>query len=274
MLGFPLAGPSTAPVPEGSLRDTPRKIRFILPPAPLDFRSGPILLIPPDDSANRAKTLATAPVAPLQLPAAPKFSASLLPAPPDLAVPSLSLAYPFYPYSLNPAESISVERKAVRDFPEYWADLEAREGVDELRRQLGMPTAAGARTGIGPVPGLTAMNGSIGVDFISLGSAFRQAWNQMNLEKDRQQLFQAKVSGLIGYAQDLGARKNSGPAISLIVARLDFMKKKAAGKLPIRPERLLFTEPLKAWAVNPVFDSTRLGATLLDVCRMYEEMTN
>jgi hypothetical protein len=176
-----------------------------------------------------------------------------------------------------------VQRKTVRDFPEYWTRLEALEGVDELRRQLGMapasgaggiPSASGAVTGIGPVPGLAAMDGKLGIDFISLGSAFRQAWNKMNLEKERRNEFQAKVNGLMGYAQDLGTRKNAAPAISLILARLDFMKRKAAGKLPARTERLAFTEPLKAWAVNPVFDSTRLGATLLDICGIYEEMTN
>ena len=68
--------------------------------------------------------------------------------------------------------------------------------------------------------------------------------------------------------------KGSAPAISIILARLDFMKRKASGKLPARPDRLIFTEPLKAWAVNPAFDSTRLRQPLLDICRMYEEMVN
>lgn len=116
-------------------------------------------------------------------------------------------------------------------------------------------------------------NGGIGLDFVSLSSPMWRAWQHRDRERSREERFRAKVDGLMGYAQGLGT-KGSGPAISIILARLDFMKRKASGKLPPRPDRMVFTEPLKAWAANPAFDSTRLRQPLLDICRMYEEMLN
>jgi hypothetical protein len=273
-LGTLLAHAGAAPEPEAvpfrMEDDASQEIRFKLNPVPKDYFSKPIRLIPIDDTLSPRPDAALA--ATKALPAAPGMPTSLIPLPADLVNPSLSLAYPFV---LSPAESTGAEgsvEKAVRDFPAYWAEVEEREGVNELRRQLGMASAAGPM--LANVPGIRAGNGQIGLDWISLASPVWQAWKRRGLERTREEEFRAKVDGLMGYAQDLGAAKGSAPAISIILARLDFMKRRASGKLPARPERLVFTEPLKAWAVNPVFDSTRLRQPLLEICRMYEEMIN
>ena len=264
IMGIAAADP-VSEVNQGTLRDTHQRIRYVMPPFPTEISDASILLIPVEDTAT---PITVAP--PLKPPGPEKNLGLSLPSPPELTLPWLTLSSPF---SLSPTESLSLEAKTVRDFPKYWVQLETLEGVDDLRRQLGMQTASGAATGI-RLPGLGAANGKIGFNALWLGSSFWQAWHKMSLEKQRRSAFEAKVNGLMGYAQDLGTRKNSGPAISLILARLDFMKKKATGKLPSRPERQAFTEPLKAWAANPLFDSTRLGTGLLDICGIYEEMTN
>lgn len=259
--------------------DAPQVIRFKLDPIPKDYFPKPIRLIPIEDTLEfrPEAALATAIVPP----AAPRMPVALLPLPEDLVNPSLSLAYPFVHSTAKSSgvegadgsvESAASVEKAVRDFPAYWAQVEEREGVNELRRQLGMASAKGPA--LLQVPGIRVMNGRIGLDLVSLSSPIWQAWKHRGLEKTREELFRAKVDGLMGYAYDLGAAQGSAPAISIILARLDFMKRKASGKLPPRPDRLVFTEPLKAWAVNPAFDSTFLRQPLLDICRMYEEMLN
>lgn len=272
-----------APQPEGaSFRkedDAPQAIRFKLDPLPKDYFSKPIRLIPIDDSLSlrpdTALAIAQAPPIPTLAPIAPRIPASLIPLPADLAIPSLSLAYPFVHSNAESSGadgSVAIEEKVVRDFPAYWAEVEEREGVNELRRQLGMASAKGPYQL--KLPGIQARNGELGVDIVSLTSTIWQAWKRHDLEQTREERFRAKVDGLMGYAQELGAAKGSAPAISIILARLDFMKRKSSGKLPARPDRLVFTEPLKAWAVNPVFDSTRLRQPLLEICHMYEEMIN
>lgn len=269
ILGTAVAGPSRSES-KGILRDTHDPIRIVIPPTE-EKRHGPVFLIPIDDTAAPATAVTATESAPALKPPVPDKNPGLgLPPPPDLVLPWLTLTSPF---SLTPVESLSVQAKTIRDFPKYWAQWEAHEGLDDLRQQLGMPTTSGASMGI-RLPGLYAANGKLGLNVAWIGSSLWQAWHKMALEREKQNAFEAKVNGLMGYAQDLGTRKNSGPAISLIVARLDFMKKKVAGKLPTRSERLAFTEPLKAWAVNPVFDSTLLGPSLLNICGLYEEMTN
>jgi hypothetical protein len=273
-LGALLAQAMSAPKPgtarSGMEDDASPMIRFKLDPLPENYFSEPIRLIPPEDSFSLGPDAVLA--AKKTPPLAPRMPVSLIPLPADLANPSLSLAYPF----VHPAaESISAEssmEKVARDFPAYWAKVEEREGVNELRRQLGMASAKGPI--LLNVPGIRATDGAIGLDWISLTSPIWQAWKQGSLERSREGEFRAKVDGVMRYARDLGAGKGSAPAISIILARLDFMKRKASGKLPAMPERLIFTEPLKAWAVNPVFDSTRLRQPLLEICRMYEQMIN
>jgi hypothetical protein len=274
LLGHAGANPKSEAVPFRTEDDASQEIRFKLDPIPRDYFSKPIRLTPLFDALAPRQDSALA--AAKTLPATPGIPFSpTIPLPADLVNPSLSLAYPFV---LSPAESLGAEgamgamEKVVRDFPAYWAEVEEREGVNELRRQLGMASATGPM--LVNVPGLRAMNGQIGLDWISLTSPVWEAWKRRGLERTREEEFRAKVDGLMGYAQDLGAAQGSAPAISIILARLDFMKRKASGKLPARPERLVFTEPLKAWAVNPVFDSTRLRQPLLEICRMYEEMIN
>jgi hypothetical protein len=272
-----IAAPISEDIPFRIEDDASQVIRFKLDPIPKDYFSKPIRLIPIDDSLSLQPdaALAATKAPPLAPDISPKIPLSLIPLPADLYNPSLSLAYPFVH---SQAESTGAEgpaatvEKAVRDFPAYWAEVEEREGVNELRRQLGMASAKGPA--LLNVPGIQARNGQIGLDFVSLTSPIWEAWKQRDLERTREERFRAKVDGLMGYAQELGAAKGSAPAISIILARLDFMKRKASGKLPARPDRLVFTEPLKAWAVNPVFDSTRLRQPLLDICRMYEEMLN
>jgi hypothetical protein len=264
------AAPKPEGAPFGKEDDAPQVIRFKLDPLPKEYFSKPIRLIPIDDTLGLRPDAALA--AAKTPPVAPKIPISLIPLPADLANPSLSLAYPFV---RSKAESIGGEgpvEKAVREFPEYWAEVEEREGVNELRRQLGMASA----TGPAPlnIPGFRARDGVLGLDLVSLTSPIWQAWKQRDSERTREAKFRAKVDGLMGYVQDLGAAQGSAPAVSIILARLDFMKRKTSGKLPALPDRLVFTEPLKAWAVNPVFDSTRLRQPLLDICRMYEEMIN
>lgn len=250
--------------------DAPQVIRFKLDPIPKDYFQKPIRLIPVEDTLSlRPDAALAAGKAP---PVTPRIPIPLIPLPADLVNPSLSLAYPFV---CSNTESIGAKgsvEEAVRDFPAYWAEVEEREGVNELRRQLGLASAKGPM--LSNVPGIRASNGKLGLDLVSLTSPIWQAWKQRDLERTREERFQAKVDGLMGYAHGLGAAKGSAPAISIILARLDFMKRKASGKLPSRPDRLVFTEPLKAWAVNPVFDSTGLRQPLLDICRMYEEMLN
>ncbi|MEO6094137.1 MAG: hypothetical protein ABIW76_00150 [Fibrobacteria bacterium] len=270
LLAHVIAAPKTGDVSLRMDDDASQGIRFKLDPIPDDYFSKPIRLIPIDDSLSLRPDAALATVrAAKALPEAPKLS---IPLPADLANPSLSLAYPFVH---TPAESIGMEKfmeKTVRDFPTYWAEVEEREGVNELRRQLGLASAKGPMQL--DLPGLQARNGEIGLDWVSLTSPIWQAWKQRGLDRTREEQFRAKVDGLMAYAHDLGAAKGSAPAISIILARLDFMKRKASGKLPARPDRMVFTEPLRAWAVNPLFDSTRLGQPLLEICRLYEEMIN
>ena len=272
-----------APEPEGATfrkeDDASQVIRFKLDPLPKDYFSKPIRLFPVDDTlslrTDTALAVAKTPPLPTLAPMALKLPLSLIPLPADLAIPSLSLNYPFVhskAESTGAEGSAAMVEKAVRDFPAYWAEVEEREGVNDLRRQLGMASAKGPYQL--KIPGLQARNGELGIDFVSLTSTIWQAWKQHDQERTREERFRAKVDGLMGYAQELGATKGSAPAISIILARLDFMKRKASGKLPARPDRLVFTEPLKAWAVNPVFDSTHLRQPLLDICRMYEEMLN
>ncbi|MEO7425010.1 MAG: hypothetical protein ABI036_07475 [Fibrobacteria bacterium] len=270
LLAQAMAAPKPGTAPSHLEDDASPVIRFKLDPLPENYFSEPTRLIPPDDSLSLGPDAALAAIkAP---PLAPRMPVSLIPLPAELANPSLSLAYPFV---LPPVETSSAERsmeKVVSDFPAYWAEVEEREGVNELRRQLGLASAKGPI--LLNVPGLQVTNGKLGVDIISLTLPIWQAWKRGSLERSREEEFRSKVDGVMRYAQEMGAGRGSAPAISIILARLDFMKRKAKGKLPAMPERLVFTEPLKAWAVNPVFDSTRLRQPLLEICRMYEQMVN
>jgi len=49
------------------------------------------------------------------------------------------------------------------------------------------------------------------------------------------------------------------------------MSEKAGKNPPVRNDRKIFTENLRAWAVHPVFDTTLLGPGLIELCRAYEE---
>ncbi len=265
-----IAAPESEAVPFRLEDDASQTIRFKLDPIPKEYFPKPIRLLPIDDTLGIRPDAALA--AEKAIPEAPRIPTPLIPLPADLVNPSLSLAYPFVHAKAESTGAKGPVEIAVRDFPAYWAEVEEREGVNELRRQLGMASAKGPA--LLKIPGIQARNGELGLEFVSLTSSILQAWKRRGLEQTREEQFRAKVDGLMGYAHDLGAAKGSAPAISIILARLDFMKRKVSGKLPPRPDRLVFTEPLKAWAVNPAFDSTHLRQPLLDICRMYEEMLN
>ena len=108
-------------------------------------------------------------------------------------------------------------------------------------------------------------------NILGVANAIFQAWKANEARKAQERGFQLKVFGLIGLAQKMKKDQGTSPVVSIVLAKLDFMGKKIKGKLPIRPDRKLFTENLKAWAVNPVFDTTQLGPGLIEVCRLYEE---
>ncbi|GEM_PF-3313047 len=118
---------------------------------------------------------------------------------------------------------------------------------------------------------MISYDGVVTTNILGVGVSIFNAWkaNEARLAKERG--FQLKVFGLIGLAQQMEKEHGSSPGISIVVAKLDFMGKKVKGRLPQRPDRKYFTENLKAWAVNPVFDTTQLGPGLIEVCRLYEE---
>jgi hypothetical protein len=137
-------------------------IRFKLDPIPKDYFSKPIRLTPIDDSLSLKPDAALA--AAKAAPEAPRIPIPLIPLPADLANPSLTLAYPFVHSkveSTGAKGSVATVEKAVRDFPAYWAEVEEREGVNELRRQLGLASAKGPA--ILNVPGIRARNGELGL---------------------------------------------------------------------------------------------------------------
>lgn len=152
------------------------------------------------------------------------------------------------------------------DFSEYWAQVEKENGIDDLRRRMGM---AGVNSNVPSA--LPEGTRSSGLNLMGAGVLLYQAWKAHEDKAARERRFRLKVGGLIDLANRLEDRKGASPGINLIVAKLDFMGKRVTGKLPNRPERRRFTENLKAWAVNPVFDSTGLGPALMEVCRLYEE---
>ena len=169
----------------------------------------------------------------------------------------------------QPPESLGVEAKAVAGFPVFWAKVEKENGIDELRAQLGMGRID--PKGIWKSPMGATVDGQVYLDFFSIGSSVYNAWRLREESKAKEDRFQAQVQGLMGLTRELSLRKGDSPAISVILAKLDFMGKRVKGELPKRYDRKIFTENLKAWAVNPLFDSTALGPRLIELCRAYEE---
>jgi hypothetical protein len=113
--------------------------------------------------------------------------------------------------------------------------------------------------------------GTLGLNVIRIGNAIVLAWKENEGRQTKERGFQLKIIGLIGLAQKMEKERGTSPGISIVLAKLDFMGKKVKAKLSPRPDRKLFTDNLKAWAVNPVFDTTQLGPGLIEVCRLYEE---
>lgn len=182
-------------------------------------------------------------------------------------VPSLSLSMlRVYPLP----DSMDAQQKAIAGFPEFWARVEKENGIDALRRQLGMPMSGGTAANW-KAPLAVSGDGLLSLDFLSLGSSVLDAW-RTHAEADKKEArFQSQVQSLMELTRELSERKGGSPAISLIQAKLDFMGKRVKGELPKVYDRRIFTENLKAWAVNPLFDSTGLGPRLAELCRIYEE---
>jgi hypothetical protein len=199
---------------------------------------------------------------------------------PSLSIPELpqTSGHPLVPptlWSLRPyslGDSLDPMEKAIAGFPEFWAQVERENDIDDLRWQLGMGAGQGAfRPGSGRIPLAVTPSGGIGLEFVSLGSWFYRAWQERKETKAKEERFQSKVRGLIQYTQELRAQKGDSPAISIILAKLHFMGERAGKTLPVRNDRKIFTESLRAWAVHPVFDTTLLGSGLIELCRAYEE---
>jgi hypothetical protein len=168
-------------------------------------------------------------------------------------------------FPIMPLDSLGTGKRAF-DFSEYWSRVERENGIDDLRMQLGMLQAY-SKLPISIPEGARASR----ADLLGPALLLYRTWKTHEEDLERERRFRLKVDGLIDLAYRLEGRKGASPAVSIIVAKLDFMGKRMAGKLPSRPDRRRFTETLKAWAVNPVFDSTGLGPALMEVCRLYEE---
>jgi hypothetical protein len=233
--------------------DAPDRIRIQVQPWPQADSTRASRLAPPSDSIH-PPSQAAVPLTPglLHPPSGP---------------PSLSMSL----LRVHPLpDSLSPEAKAVAGFPGYWVQVEQAYGIDALRSQLGMNRYGGDKSGSWMVPIVTS-DGMVYVNFLGLGSGLYNAWKSAENERTRQERFQSQVRGLMGMTREIQGRKGDSPAISIILAKLDFMGKRVKGGLPRRYDREIFTESLKAWAVNPVFDSTNLGPKLMELCRAYEE---
>lgn len=183
----------------------------------------------------------------------------------SVAVPSLSLAllrvYPL-PDSLDPME------KAIAGFPEFWAKLEKENDIDDLRAQLGM----GRGQWYAHIP-ITSSGGQLNVNLLGAGMSLYGLWRDHRDAKTREERLLGKINGLIAYTRELRQRdrKSEAPALEIILAKLHFMGERVGSSLPKRYDRKVFTENLKAWAVNPAFDTTLLGPGLMELCRVYED---
>jgi hypothetical protein len=168
-------------------------------------------------------------------------------------------------FSFPALDTLGKDPKAF-DFQEYWAQVEKENGIDDLRRRVGMlSTDSRVPSAVPEGQGLSSLN------LLGSGVLLYRAWKAHDEKAARERRFQMRVGGLIDLASRFEDRQGAAPGISIIVAKLDFMGKRVAGSLPNRQERRMFTENLKAWAVNPVFDTTALGPALMEVCRLYEE---
>lgn len=192
----------------------------------------------------------------------------ILPAPPAfpnrLEMPSLAPSLFTYPV----LDTLATGPRPF-EFKEYWAQVEKAHGIDELRMRMGMLNSDSRTPGAFPeASGPSGLDNQLGLAIL----LFR-AWKSYDEKADRERRFRMRVEGLIDLASRLRLEDHRGaaPGLSLIVAKLDFMGKRVKGRLPDRPERRMFTENLKAWAANPVLDSTGLGPALMEVCRLYEE---
>jgi hypothetical protein len=168
-------------------------------------------------------------------------------------------------FTFLPLDSQGAVLKAF-DFKGYWAQVEKENGIDDLRRRMGMITSDSRVPSAVPEG-----HGFSGLNLLGGGVLLFQAWKAYDDKATWERRFQLRISGLIDLASRFEDRQGAAPGVSLIVAKLDFMGRRAAGRLPNRQERRMFTENLKAWAANPVFDSTGLGPALMEVCRLYEE---
>jgi hypothetical protein len=221
-----------------------------------DEYRGILIKIPPNNQNHKI----IPPMIPL-IPPEPKNQKNNL-IRPQLNVPSNTLSLL---KDVQASDTMDARQKVFADFPDYWAQLEKENGIDELRGQLGMTPRAQQ------FANMISYNGMVTTNLLGAGNAIFQAWKANEARVARERSFQTKVSGLIGLAQQMQKTGESSPGISIVVAKLTFMGKKVAGKLPRHPDRKIFTENLKAWAVNPVFDTTQLGPGLIELCRLYED---
>jgi hypothetical protein len=179
-------------------------------------------------------------------------------------------------YSPLPAypipDSMTQEQKVIAAFPAYWAQVEAANGINDLRRRLGMPVPGEKPSAFSKwLPALGTVGPSGQLNLYAIAKAIYQEWKDQKTALARQRQFQSRARGLMRLTKELGERKEAAPAVSMITAKLEFMSGRVEGNLPSRYDRELFTESLKGWAENPLLDSTGLSPGLLDICRAYEE---
>jgi hypothetical protein len=190
-------------------------------------------------------------------------------APPDIDLPPLRYSpLPAYP---SP-DSLTQEQRTIAAFPAYWAQVEAANGINDLRRRLGMPVPGEKPSPFQKwLPALGTIGPSGQLNLYAIAKAIYQEWKDEKTAQEKRQRFQSRARGLMRLTRELGERREAAPAVSMITAKLEFMSERVEGRLPSRYDRELFTESLKGWAENPLLDSTGLSPGLLDICRAYEE---
>jgi hypothetical protein len=179
-------------------------------------------------------------------------------------------------YSPLPAypvpDSLTQEQKTIAEFPAYWAQVEAANGINDLRRRLGMPVPGEKPSPFQKwLPALGTIGPSGQLNLYAVAKAIYKEWKDQKTAQEKRQRFQSRARGLMRLTRELGGQREAAPAASMITAKLEFMSERVEGKLPSRYDRELFTESLKGWAENPLLDSTGLSPGLLDICRAYEE---